>query len=332
MIRSENSGCCSRKMSKAGEPAQDVLRQVRTVHAQDRELAPAGQQPLLEVRHGVAPGDALRRPPVDRERVGADPDLAVVDLHHAALHVDLELQQVAAALQEVAPVRARVEPDDVVGQQPAVDLVADAGGQHAPGVRLRPRDVHEVVQERVGPRLADHRRQRVELVVVDHHDRLVEAVDLLEHRVGEVPVDDVVAELERLDLVPADVRRVALVPQVVLDEPEHRVGEDVVEAVVGLGVGGDEAHAELAAVGRLDLERLAAVLLGDAHVLVGHRRRDPDRVAVRGQADQGRGQPAGAALGRAVLLVGDGSAVGDEDEWGAAVGHTVGSTSCMILR
>jgi hypothetical protein len=69
---------------------------------------------------------------------------------------------------------------------------------------------------------------------VDHDDRLVLALDLLEHRLGEVLVDDVVAELERLDLVPADVRRVALVPEVVLDEPEHRVGEDVVEAVVGL--------------------------------------------------------------------------------------------------
>ena len=46
----------------------------------------------------------------------------------------------------------------------------------------------------------------------------------------------------------ADVRRVGQVPQVVLDEPQHRVGEDVVEAVVGVGVGLDEAHVVLAAV------------------------------------------------------------------------------------
>ena len=149
---------------------------------------------------------------------------------------------------------------------------------------------------------------------MDHHDRLVLALDLLEHRLGEVLVDDVVAELEGLDLVPADVRRVALVPEVVLDEPEHRVGEDVVEAVVGLGVGGDEAHAELPAVRRLDLEGAAAVLVGLLDVAVGHRRRDPDRVAVGGEADQRGGEPAGAALDRPVVLVGDRSPVGDEDQ------------------
>ena len=67
--------------------------------------------------------------------------------------------------------------------------------------------------------------QRVEVVVVDHHDRLLVALDLLDHRAREVLVDDVVAELEGLDLLAADVRRVGEVPQVVLDEPQHRVRE-----------------------------------------------------------------------------------------------------------
>ena len=156
-----------------------------------------------------------------------------------------------------------MEADDVVGEDPVVDLVADLVGQHAPGVGLGPRDVDEVVQEDVGPRLADERRQRVEVVVVDHHHRLLDALDLLEDRAREVLVDDVVAELERLDLVAADVRGVGEVPQVVLDEPQHRVGEDVVEAVVGVGVGGDEADLVLAAAGRLDRERPPAVLLRD---------------------------------------------------------------------
>ena len=70
---------------------------------------------------------------------------------------------------------------------------------------------------------------------MDHHDRLVDALELLHDRPREVLVDDVVAELERLDLLAADVRRVGQVPQVVLDEPQHRVGEHVVEAVIGLG-------------------------------------------------------------------------------------------------
>ena len=130
--------------------------------------------------------------------------VTVVADHHAAFHVDLEVEQVAAALQEVAPVGARVEADDVVGEQPVEDLVADLGRQHAPGIRLRPRDVHEVVQERVRTGLPDHRREGVELVVVDHDDRLVLAVDLLQHRLGEILGDNVVAELERLDLVAPD--------------------------------------------------------------------------------------------------------------------------------
>jgi hypothetical protein len=152
------------------------------------------------------------------------------------------------------------------------------------------------------------------VVVVDHHDRLVLAVDLVDHRAREVPVDRLVALLERVDLVAADVRGVAQVPQVVLDEPEHRVGDDVVEAVVGLGVGLDEPHAERAALRRLDLERLASVLARDVDVLVGHRGGDPDRVAVGGQTGQRRYEPAGAALDRAVLLVGHRPPIGDQDQ------------------
>ena len=176
-----------------------------------------------------------------------------------------------------------------------------------------------MVQEDVGLLAPDDRRQRVEVVVVDHYDRGVLVGDLLEHGVGEVLVDGLVAVLERLDLVAADVGRVALVPEVVLDEPEHRVGDDVVEAVVGLGVGLDEAHAEGPALRRLDLERPAAVLARDLDVLVGHRRGDPDRVAVRREAGQRGHEPARAALDRPVVLVGDGSPL--ETRTRAALGH-----------
>ena len=117
----------------------------------------------------------------------------------------------------------------------------------------------------------------------------------------------------------ADVRRVAQVPEVVLDEPEHRVGDDVVEAVVGLGLGLDEPHAEGAALGRLDLERLAAVLARDVDVLLGHRAGDPDRVAVGGQPGQRGHEPARAALDRTVLLVRHWSAVRDQDEGSCSV-------------
>ena len=181
-----------------------------------------------------------------------------------------------------------MEADDVVGQDPVVDLAAHRRRQHAPGVRLAPRDVDEVVQERVGALAADQPGQRVEVVVVDHHDRLLDALDLLEHRAREILVDRVVAELERLGLVAADVGRVREIPQVVLDEPQHRVGDDVVEAVVGVRVGGDQLDAVLVAVRGADRERAAAVALGDRDVLVGHRRGDPGHVAMRGEARSAR--------------------------------------------
>ena len=305
VTRSRNSGCCSRKRSNDGEAAQDVLGQVGAVDAQDQVVAPAAQQLLAPARATPSErGDVEQRLGVDRQRVVAHPHLAVLEVHDAGLEVDLEVHEVAAALQEVAPVGGGVEADDVVGQQAAVELLADLLGQHAPGVALRPRDVHEVVQEDVGARAAHERGQRVEVVVVDHHDRLVVALDLLDDGGGEVLVDDVVAVLERLDLVAPDVRGVGEVPEVVLDEPQHRVGEDVVEAVVGLGVADDQAHLVLAARRRAHAERLALGLVRLARVAVGQRRGDPHRVAVRRQARQGRHQPARPALDAAVVLEG----------------------------
>ena len=317
---STNSGCCSRKMSKAVKPRRTFLersaRSTRRIEYSRWRRRTSCSSSLTAVALAERPGGLV----VDRQRVGADPRLvAVLAAHDAGLHVDLDVvEQVAAALQEVAPVGAGVEADDVVGQQPAVDLGAHLRREHAPGVRLGPRDVDEVVQEDVGLLAPDDLRQRVEVVVVDHHDRVLLVGDLLQHGLREVVVDGLVAVLERLDLVAADVRRVALVPEVVLDEPEHRVGDDVVEAVVGLVVGLDEAHAERAALGRLDLERVAAVLARDLDVLLGHRGGDPDRVAVRGQARQRGHEPAGPALDRAVVLIGDGPPVGDQDEWAGA--------------
>jgi hypothetical protein len=107
------------------------------------------------------------------------------------------------------------------------------------------------------------------VVVVKHHDRPLGALDLLEHRIGEVVVDHAVAPFVGLHLVVADVWRVREVPEVVLDEPQHRVGDDVVEAVVGLWVRLDQADAVLAIFKR-QVERLAAVLVSHLGVDVAH--------------------------------------------------------------
>ena len=105
-----------------------------------------------------------------------------------------------------------------------------------------------------------------------------------------------------------------------LDEPQHRVGDDVVEAVVGLGVGGDQLHAVLVPVRRLHWERLAAVVLGRLDVLVGHRRGDPRNLAVRSQPDQRGDETPGASADRPVRLERDRAAVGNEHQ--RRVGHS----------
>ena len=60
-----------------------------------------------------------------------------------------------------------------------------------------------------------------------------------------------------------DVRRSREPPEVVLDEPEHRIGDDVVVAVVGLRVVRDEPQPVGRAVPRGLLDRLALRLRGD---------------------------------------------------------------------
>ena len=117
----------------------------------------------------------------------------------------------------------------------------------------------EVLEEGVGARVADDRRGGVEVVVVEHHERLGLLRDQAEHGVGDVAVDDRVAVGPGVGLLLADVRRVREVPEVVLDEPEDRVRDDVVEAVVGHRLRLDHEHVVGGVVDR-DLHRVAAGL------------------------------------------------------------------------
>ncbi len=157
------------------------------------------------------------------------------------------------------------------------------------------------MQEGVGALLADHPRSGVEVVVVEHHQRLLLPLDLLHHRRGDVGVDLLVALVPGVELLLADVRRVGEVPEVVLDEPQDRVRDDVVEAVVGARVGLDHRHP---VVDPVDVEGdRAAFLFGDDDVLFGHRRGDPEGVAVGDQAGERRDQAAAAAAHRAVAVL-----------------------------
>ena len=231
---------------------------------------------------------------VDPERVGADPGLAAVVEDGAALVVDLEADQLAAAVEEVAAVGGGVEADDVVGEQAAVDLLAPVRRQDPPGVGLRPRDVDEVLEEDVRPALADRRRAGVEVVVLEHHQRLVPALDRPDDRLGDVAVDDLVAALPGVELLAADVGCVREVPEVVLDEPEDRVRDHVVEARRRRR--GRTRPGRRRRRPRRARARSAAVgLAGDGDVLVGHRRRDPERPPMVDEPGQRRHQPASSA-------------------------------------
>ena len=75
-------------------------------------------------------------------------------------------------------------------------------------------------------------------------------------------VDDLVAVLPGLDLLAADVRRVGEVPEVVLDEPQHRVRDHVVEAVVGARGRTRPCRTSVVDPVELDLEAAPAVPRG----------------------------------------------------------------------
>ena len=219
----------------------------------------------------------------------------------AALQVDLELEQLRAAAQEVAAVGAGVEADDVVGEHPPVDLLAHADRAGSARRRAGTTGCGRSGGGRRPGAGADHRRRRVEVVVVEHHERLLEALDLAQDGGGDVGVDRLVAVLPGVDLLPADVRGVGEVPEVVLDEPEDRVGDHVVEAVVGVRVGLDQQHA-VARSRRSRARPARRRARRDRDVLVGHRRGDPERVAVRDQPREG-GHEAAAAAAHGALAV-----------------------------
>ena len=105
-------------------------------------------------------------------------------------------------------------------------------------------------------------------------------------------------------------------PEVVLQEPERRVREHVVEAIVGLRVVRDEAQPVAGAVARR-LGESAGMLGGDDAVLRGHRARDPGHVVMCEQAAERRHEAAAAPPSSPLVtrtLVRDRRAVRDDDE------------------
>src|SRR5262245_14843634 len=257
------------------EPANDVLRRIGAIDPDDELLGPAREDLFLGLEHGLALRQLVELRGIDGDRRG-----------HALLgHVLAE--QLARAVDEVAPPAVGVEADHVVRDQPFVNCAAGFAREHAPVVGLGPRDVHEMHERRVRATLAYQLRREVEVVVVEEHGRLGFAFELVEHRSREPVVYDHVAVPPRVVKGGVHPRCVGELPERMLDEPQHRVRNDVVVPVVRLRIVSDEMEP----VGVL-LHRLA----GQRALSLRGRARDPGHVLVLEQAAQGRREPAAAAL------------------------------------
>ncbi len=168
-------------------------------------------------------------------------------------------------------------------------------------------------------------RREVQVVVVEEHRCVRRCEELIGDCGCERGVDDCVACVPGVSELRVDARRAREVPQPVLNEPEHRIGDDVVVEGVRLGIVSEQAEV----VGRPAARRLADA--GDARlprhepVLLGNRARDPRDVVVLGKAVESRHEPPTAtsrdALAGLVPPVDDGATVGDDDEAPARIGH-----------
>ena len=195
-----------------------------------------------------------------------------------------------------------VKADDVVREQPLVHRDPQLGRQRVPVVRLGPRDVEEVRRHDLGSRLPHETRCEIQVIVVKENRRLWLAVELLERRRGQrlvhrhVPVAPGFVELR------PEVGRGAKTPEVVMHEPESRVRQHVVKAVICSGIVRHEPQPVGGTVRRLLDER--SVLLGcHGPVLVGHRARHPRHVVMSEQASQ-RSDDAASSSPRHALALG----------------------------
>ena len=183
------------------------------------------------------------------------------------------------AVEKRAPPALGVEADDVIGAQPGVNGLDDRLRQHTPRVGRDPRNVDEVHRQRLGAARAQERRRHVEVVVVEEDRRARHPLELLGNRVGEAGVHGHVAPFPGRQQVGAGIQ--LQVPEAVLDEPERRVRDHVVEEVVGDRVVLDEPEAVARAVARDLLQRACR---RERTLLCRRRARDPRDVMVGQQA------------------------------------------------
>src|SRR5581483_1096619 len=170
---------------------------------------------------------------VDRDRVGVNEGRAAVVGDAGALIVDVGVvQDSLAGVQEVAYVVAGLQPDDIGGAHALVDALAHEFGQDAPVVWAGPGDVGEVEDGGFRQALSHVGGGQIEVVVLQHDVGSGAAAGCFDNGLGEGLVDADVAVVPGLVDRTADVRGTGGVPHEMLQEPEQRVGEGVIEALV----------------------------------------------------------------------------------------------------
>ena len=143
--------------------------------------------------------------------------------------------KLATEIEELARVAVGLEADHIAGQEPLADRPPQALQEELPLARGRPRDVVEVEDRRPGKALADPLAAKVEVVVLEQEDRAGITGGRFDGGVGEADVDRPVAVAPGVEQGIVDVRAVGRCVHLVMDEPQERVGDDPVVAVV-LGV------------------------------------------------------------------------------------------------
>ena len=168
-------------------------------------------------------------------------------------------------------------------------------------------------ERRVGTFLAHEARRQIEVIVVEEHGGVRLALELREGGRSKTCVDGRIAVTPGSVKRTIDPRRVRQLPQRVLDEPQHRVRDDVVVPVVGLLVVGDQVET----VRRPVLGRLVERRTGTGAIFLARRARDPRHVVVPEEAPQRGREPAAATALGPVCLERDGTTVGDDDQFAA---------------
>ncbi len=102
------------------------------------------------------------------------------------LVVDARLERPLHGLEEIVAVMLDVKRQQIVAEQPVQDLLAPRADPKRFGIR--PRNVPELADDDIGPRVLDEPRQQREVIVLHEHDRGAWR-DLLQHGVGKAAVD-----------------------------------------------------------------------------------------------------------------------------------------------